>query len=80
MADNILPHVNADSYYKISLQGLEEIHFKVSQSHAVLTILSDWVTECSSCSLSLKQKGIVDFILFLLTELMKRVRELLPEL
>jgi hypothetical protein len=79
MANCSLPHFNAESYYQISLQNLEEIHIKINQGHAVLSILSDWVTECESCSLSLKQRTTVDFALYLLVTLIEQVKELLPE-
>ena len=79
MANHSLPHLNADSYYQIGLKALENLHFKVDQTHAVLSILSDWVTECPTCSLSLQQKGIVDFVVFLLITLMEQAKELLPE-
>ena len=79
MADNILPHINADSYYQISLGNLENLHFKVDQTHAVLSLLSDWITESQSCSLSLKQQGRVDLVLFLLMALMEQAKKLLPE-
>lgn len=79
MAKHRLPHFSSRSHYQIALQDLEEIHFKINQSHAVLSILSDWIAECESCSLSLQQKSKVDFILYLLVTLMERVKELLPE-
>jgi hypothetical protein len=79
MAESSLPHFAAGSYYQVALKALEEIHFKINQSHAVLSILSDWVTECESCTLSLQQKSILDFVLFLLVALTEQVKELLPE-
>lgn len=75
MADNILTHVDVDSYYQISLENLENIHFKVDQTHVVVSLLSDWVTECQSCSFSPKQQRRVDLVLFLLMTLIK----LLPQ-
>lgn len=79
MANHSLPYFSEGSHYQIALQELEEIHFKISQSHAVLSILSDWITECENCSLPLQQKIKVDFVLYLLVTLMERVKELLPD-
>jgi hypothetical protein len=79
MADHRLPHFGASSYYQITLQELEEVHFKINQSYAVLSILSDWVIECESCSLSLRQKSTVDFVLDVLVTLIEQVKKLLPE-
>jgi hypothetical protein len=79
MADNILAHVDVDSYYQIPLKKLENILFKIDQTHAVLSLLSDWISENPNCSLSLSKKRMVDFVLFLLTTLMEQAKQLLPE-
>jgi hypothetical protein len=47
MADNILPHVDADSY-QIPFKNLEDIHNKIMQSDAVLSLLGEWVCESGS--------------------------------
>lgn len=79
MADHSLQHSNTDSYYQIPLKSLENLHFKIDQTHAVLCILSDWVIDCENCSLSLQQKSTVDYILFLLIDTMEQAKQLLPE-
>lgn len=79
MADYSLQYPDSDSYYQIPLRNLENLHFKIDQTHAVLCVLSDWIIDCESCSLSLQQKSTVDSILFLLTETMEQAKRLLPE-
>jgi len=79
MTDYILPHLNEEAHYQIGLQALENLHFKISQTHAVLSLLDDWVSENPDCSLSVEQKAIVSSTLFLLTAVMEQAKDLLPE-
>ena len=78
MADNILPHVDADSY-QIPLRNLEDIHSKIMQCDALLSILVEWVCESGSSLFSHKSKNKLMYILFLLLELVQSVEKLLPE-
>jgi hypothetical protein len=78
MADPILPHI--DSYsYQIPLKNLEDVHFKVKQSAAVLSVLADWVCESGHSSLGYECKENLMQISFLLIDLMRDVEKLLPE-
>jgi hypothetical protein len=79
MAHYSLPHFGSDSYYQIGLKELENLHFKISQTHSVLSFLDDWVSENPNCSLPLDQKGRMSFTLFLLITVMEQAKALLPE-
>ncbi len=79
MANHSLPHLDVDSYYQIELRVLENLHFKINQTHAVLSFLDDWVSENPNCSLPLDQKGKMSFTLFLLITVMEQAMSLLPE-
>jgi len=78
MADHMLSHIEPDSYH-ISLKNLEDIHSKVMQSAAVLSMLGDWVCESGSSVLNQECKDKLMQILFLLIELMEDVEKRLPE-
>jgi hypothetical protein len=78
MANTILAHIDSDSY-QIPLRNLEDVHLKIRQTGAVLSILSDWVCEVSGSSFIHEHKDNMMQILFLLTDLMQEVEKLLPE-
>lgn len=77
MANPILTHNDSDSY-QISLRNLEDVHLKIRQTGAVLSILSDWICEVSSSFIHEHKDNMMQ-ILFLLTDLMQEVEKLLPE-
>lgn len=78
MADNILPHVDADSY-QIPFKNLEDIHNKIMQSDAVLSLLGEWVCESASSLFNQESKNKLMQVLFLLLDLIQDVERLLPE-
>lgn len=78
MGDCILP--DAESHlYQIHLRSLEEVHSKVKQSGAVLFLLADWVSESNNMSFGHESRFNLMQISFLLTDLMREVEKLLPE-
>lgn len=79
MTTNSLAHSDAH-LYDIPLKNLEIAHHKINQVLAHLFLLSDWVTESATCSLSLQQKGMVDGVLFSLVSLLEAVLKSLPEI
>ena len=79
MATTSLTHSDAH-LYDISLKNLEIVHHKINQVLAQLFLLSDWVTESATCSLSLQQQGMVDGILCSLVFLLETALQSLPEI
>ena len=72
MAETILSHIDLDSY-QIPLKNLEDVHSKVMQSTAVLSLLGDWVCENSNSFFGIECKDKLMQILFLLIELLQDV-------
>lgn len=78
MANHILPHIDACAY-QISSKNLEELHLKVNQGTAVLSILGDWVCVDSHSFFDYDCKGRLMHALYLLADLLQNVEKLLPE-
>jgi hypothetical protein len=78
MANSILSHVNENSY-RISFSNLEDIHSKIMQSNAVLSLLGEWICESESSFYSQESRDKLMQVLFLLIDLIQDTRQLLPE-
>lgn len=79
MASSILAHSD-EHLYRINLKNLESAYHKINRSISSLVLLSDWVSENSSCDLSHSKKGMIDDILCSAIDLLKQTISILPEL
>ncbi len=78
MANPILPYINPDAYYRIESKDLENLHFKLSQSHSIISMFSDWVVD-GRCELRPESQTKVISICYLLLDLLDEAHKVLPE-